>query len=159
MLKLGCVVLSLWLIVNLAASCVVLADTLTGHGHTPALYALLSPDEVGQLDPETLSTLDSIAAFANGMNLSFSLLALAVVWLGLRRRARWAFWALLAGLLGALLAGVAGDFLVGWVAPQVNLITAVWLAAGFVCAGLGLFRHPGSSGPARESAGGRRISG
>ncbi|MCG8461415.1 MAG: hypothetical protein MI919_34465 [Holophagales bacterium] len=120
---------------------------------------MLSPDEVGELDAELLATVDSIAAFANGMNLGFSLLGIAIVWLGLHRRARWAFWVLLAGLAAALLAGVAGDFLVGRVAPQVNRISAVSLAAGFVCAGLGLLRHPEGRGPARESAEGGRISG
>ncbi|MCG8456102.1 MAG: hypothetical protein MI919_07460 [Holophagales bacterium] len=118
-----------------------------------------SPDEVAQLDAETLATLDSIAAFADGMSPSFTLLALAIVWPGLHRRARWAFWALLASLIGALLAGVAGDFLVGWAAPQVSRLAAVRLAASFGCAGLGLFRHPANRGPDREPGGGLRISG
>lgn len=140
MLRLGCLLLTAWTALNLAASAMILIDTLWLGGHTPALHAVLSPEAVAALEPQVLLTVDSIAVFANGMNAAFSIIALVVVWRGLHRaRAKWAYWGLLAGFTAAVIAGVAADSVVGWAAPQVNVISAGILAAGFAFAGYGLF--------------------
>ena len=151
MLRLGCAILTLWLSLNLIPSTVIVFNTMTLRGHTPALYSILSREDVGRLDAETLATLDSIAVFANGTNIGFCTLALFVTWLGLARRKAWAFWGLLAGLCGALFAGFAADYMVGTVAPHINVISALILAFGFAFAGWELFfNRPAKTGEAAE---------
>lgn len=140
MLRAGCWVLTAWAVLNLIPSFVIVLNTLFRGGHTPALYSVLSEQEVEALSTETMATLDSIAVFANGTNIAFCLVVLGTVWLGLSRRQVWAFWALLAGFTAALAAGVAADFVVGTVLPEVNVISGAILALGFACAGFGLFR-------------------
>ena len=141
MLRIGCVILTAWSVLNLVPSVVIVVNTLFRGGHTPALYSILTAGEVSALSPETLATLDSIAVFANGINIAFCLVALAVIWLGLYRRQVWSFWGLLAGFTAALSAGVAADYAVGTVAPWINVISGAILGGGFMLTGLGLFRN------------------
>ena len=140
MLVSGCALLSVWSVLNLVPSGYIVLDTLFWGGHTPAVYAVLSEAEGEGLGAGTLATLDSIAVFANGCNIAFCLVALAVVWRGLYRRQGWAFGALVAGYAAALAAGVAADHTVGTVAPWVNAVSAAILALGLGLAGLGLRR-------------------
>ena len=138
MLKIGCAILSIWTVLNLIPSGMIIVDTIFSGGHTPGLYLLLTEDEVSSLEPDVVATMDSIAVFANGLNIAFCLLALFTIWHGLRRRQRWAFWGLLAGFTFAVLAGVGADYEVGWAAPMVNVISAAILMVGFTCAAMGL---------------------
>ena len=145
MLKLGSGILSIWLILNFIPSSVIVVDTLFRGGHTPALYAVLTEEEVSSLSAEVLTTIDSIAVFANGTNIAFSILALPAVWMGLNRRQAWAFWVLLAGFAAALIGGTAADYVVGWKFPWVNVLSGGILACGFGCAAVGLFRNERAS--------------
>lgn len=140
MLKSGCIVLSLWVVVNLFASIYVVADTLLLGGHTPAITAILSVDDVSRLSSETLATIDSIAIFANGINIAFSVVSLFVIWMALIRKVRWAFWGLLGSFSVALMTGVLADYQVGSAAPEVNVISGVILLAGFMAVAPALLR-------------------
>jgi len=140
MLRIGCLVLSAWCGLNLLASGYILVDTLLLGGHTPALYLLLSAEEARALGPDALATVDSIAVFANGLNVGLCLIALGVIWFGVYRRVVWCFWTLLAGLAAALGAGIAADAAVGTIRPDVNVISGLILAVGFGFAGAGLRR-------------------
>ena len=146
MLRIGCVILTVWSAMNLIASVVIFVNTLFLGGHTPALYSVLTADEVGSLSSGTLATLDSIAVFANGTNIAFCLVTLPAIWLGLFRRQVWSFWGLLVGFAAALLAGVAADYAVGTVAPEINIVSGMILCAGFAFAAFGLFRNQESAG-------------
>ncbi len=150
MLKIGCVILSLWTILNLVPSLLILINTIFRGGHTPALYAVLNEEQVNGLSAEVLATLDSIAVFANGTNIAFCLVSLFAIWMGLNRRQNWSFWGLLAGFTAALLAGLAADYMVGTVAPQVNAISAGILVLGFVFVVVGLLQGRTPVATARE---------
>ena len=139
MLKIGCAILSIWTVLNLIPSGVILIDTIWGDGHTPGIYLLLTEEEVAGLEPDVVATMDSMAVFANDLNIAFCLVSLVTIWFGLIRRQKWAFWGLLAGFTFAVLAGVGADYEVGLAAPMVNVISAGILAAGLVCAAIGLF--------------------
>lgn len=140
MLLTGCIVLTVWAVLNLIPSITILVNTLFYGGHTPALYLILTKEEVGALAPHVLATLDSIAVFANGLNIAFCLVSLFTVWRGLYRRRVWAFWGLLAGFTAAVLAGVGADYEVHTAAPMVNVISGSLLGLGFAISAVGLFR-------------------
>ena len=76
-----------------------------------------------------------------GLNVAFCLLFTMAVWKGLVRQSAWAFWALSASALVALLAGVGADYVVGTRFPEVNLVSGLLLAAGFSCCAPTLFRR------------------
>ena len=139
MLKIGCAILSIWTVLNLIPSAFILVDTVFLDGHSPGFYLLLTEEEVGSLEPDVVATMDSIAVFANGLNIAFCLVSLFTIWCGLIRGQKWAFWGLLAGFTFAVLAGVGADYEVGLAAPMVNVISAGILATGFVCVAIGLF--------------------
>jgi hypothetical protein len=46
MLRIGCVVLSTWVILNLVPSMVIVINTMFLGGHTPAVYSVLTEEEV-----------------------------------------------------------------------------------------------------------------
>ncbi len=140
MLKIGCIILTTWAILNLIPSSIIVIHTIFRGGHTPALYSILDEQEVGALSTETLASVDSIAVFANGTNIALCLLSLFVIWMGLYRRQTWAFWGLLVSFTFALLAGVGGDYEVGYQAPIVNVISGGILALGFAISAAGIFR-------------------
>lgn len=142
MLRAGCIVLSIWLILNVIPSCTILATTLSGNGHTPAINVLLDDADVANLSAETLATIDSIAVFANGLNIAFCTLAVSAVWMGLHRRIEWVFWALTAGFTCAILAGAGADFVVGTLFPHINLISLGIVTVGLGLAATALFRKP-----------------
>ena len=97
----------------------ILVSTLTGNGHTPAIRALLDESDIANLQAETVAMIDSIAVFANGLNLAFCSLAILIIWIGLHRHNRWAFWALLTGFTFAILAGIGADY-IGWYIVSAN---------------------------------------
>ena len=142
MLRIGCIVLTAWTVLNLIPSAAIVVNTIFRDGHTPALYLLLTEEEVGDLEPDVLATLDSIAVFANGLNLAFCLVSLFTIWKGLYCRRVWAFWGLLAGFSLALLAGVGADYEVHTAAPMVNVISGGILGLGFAISAFGLFLPP-----------------
>lgn len=143
-LKVGCAVLTVWTVLNLIPSAGIIVFTLFYDGHTPALYSLLNDKEADALPADVLSTLDSIAIFANGMNSAFCLLALFVIWKGLYRGSFWAFHGLLAGFLLALLAGIGADYEVHYAAPMVNVISGAILGLGLGLSAFGLFSDGGA---------------
>jgi len=138
MLKSGCIILTIWSLLNLAASGAILSETLLGRGHTPAVYSLLNEDEVSELSPKTLATIDSIAVYANGLNIAFCLVSTVVVWAGLYRRRIWCLWGLVGGYAAALAAGVGGDYMVGTLMWEVTGISGCILAVGLGLAAVGL---------------------
>ena len=141
MLRIGCILLTAWTVLNLIPSAAIVISTLFGDGHTPALYLLLTRVEVERLSPDVLATMDSMAVFANGTNIAFCSVSLWVIWVGLYRRRAWAFWGLSTGFTVALLAGVGADYEVGTAAPMVNVISGSILALGLTISAVDLFRH------------------
>ncbi|MEM7478181.1 MAG: hypothetical protein AAF483_24605, partial [Planctomycetota bacterium] len=145
MLKLGCWVLTVWAALNCMASVKIILETLLLNGHTPALFLLLSSADVKSLSPETLATIDSIAIFANGLNVAFCILALGLVWTGLANKQSAAFALLLAGFTAAWAAGFLADLAVGLAAPWVNIVSFLILGFGLAAAAIGFAQRTSSS--------------
>lgn len=139
MLKTGTTILSIWAGLNLLPSFGILILILFQGKNAPALSVLLSEEEISGLSSDLLATVNSIAAFANGLNVAFCLLFLFAIWRGLNRKIEWVFWALLLSTVFALLAGIAGDYIVGTKFPEVNVISGLILAVGFICSAIGIF--------------------
>lgn len=145
MLRLGSAIISLWLVLNLVPSLLILANTIFLDGNSPALYQLLDDQQVKALSPEIRTSINSVAVYANGLNVALCLLALFVVWLGLSQRLPWAFWGLLLAFSFAWFAGAAGDYLLGTLHPEVSILSGLILACGFTFSAFGLLRNPGKS--------------
>ncbi|WP_422104037.1 hypothetical protein [Winogradskyella sp.] len=107
--------------------------------HPPGLYAILREEEIKMMSQEMLATVDSIGLFANLSVAALNLLILIAIWKGLNKGKVWVFWALLASCIVAILAGVAADYALYFAFPEVNMISALICAIGFVFAGIGLF--------------------
>jgi hypothetical protein len=144
-LKLGSLLLSLWSVLNLLPSAWILVLILLREQNAPALSVLLTEAQIRGLGHEYLATANSMAVFANGLNVAFCLLFTIGIWKGLAGRVRWVFWALLASAFVALLAGVGGDYVVGTRFPQVNVVSGLLLGAGFACCARGIFWPVGRS--------------
>ena len=138
MLTIGCWILTIWSAANLAISAKIIVDTLLRDGHTPALFLILTEADVAALSSETIATLDSIAVFANGLNVGFCILALCLIWRGLFRKKAWCLAGLTLGFFAAWFAGAAADFVVGNVAIWVSVVSLTILAAGLASSGIGL---------------------
>ena len=141
MLKLGCILLTLWSLLNLLASLfVVFIPVVFLHKNVPALKDSIESDEIHSLSAQTVDNINSIAVFANGVNIAFSLLMLFTIWFGLYRKAEWVFWALIPSLLMVLVAASAADYVAGLLHPEINLITGVVIFAGLFCCAIGIFK-------------------
>jgi hypothetical protein len=142
MLKAGCIVLSCWALLNLVLALSVVVSTVLFNGDSPAIYQILEDSEVEALSAKERTSINSMAAYANGLNSAFSLTVLFVIWFALRQRLVWAFWCLLFGFGTALTAGIAGDSVLGIVHTEVNIISTLILILGFVLTAIGLFYRP-----------------
>ena len=143
MLRLGCIVLSIWALLNLLPSLLILASTAILNGDSPAIFQILNDQEVAALTAKERTSINSVAAYANGLNVAFCVMALFVIWFGLNRRSHWSFWCLVFGFVFALLAGILGDFILGTVHPEINAISSVIVLVGCVLAAIDLFRRNG----------------
>ena len=138
-LKIGAIILSVWSSLNFFPSLYVAVSILFLGKHPPGLYAILSEEDIKSLSPEMLATVDSIGLFANLSVAALNLLILIVIWKGLNKRIRWTFWTLLAACIIAILAGVMADYAVNFAFPEVNMISTIIVAIGFIFSGMGLF--------------------
>lgn len=139
-LKIGSIVLSIWSSLNFFPSLYVVVSILFLDKHPPGLYAILNAGDIQSMSPEMLATVDSIGLFANLSVAALNALILIAIWKGLTNRIVWVYWALLTASIFALLAGVAADHAVNFAFPEVNMISALILAIGFIFSGIGLFK-------------------
>lgn len=140
MLKLGCLLLGLWSVLNLAPSAWILYSVLGRGENAPGLTAVLTGSQIQAIEAEALAAANSIGVPANGLNVAFCLLFVVLIWKGLLRKARWVFWTMAASSLIAVLGGVGADYMVGTRNPEINLISALLLAVGFAFCASAIFR-------------------
>jgi hypothetical protein len=97
-LRIGAILLSIWGGLNLLlATASIIA--ICGFGqNSPGLMMMMDESEVRQLDPKWLGLINGLAVFCNTWDAAFCLLVLVVIWTGLVKEARWAFWGLLVSL-------------------------------------------------------------
>lgn len=149
MLKIGCLILSVWSVLNLGASLfVVILPVVFAGKNALALMDSVSGAEIAALSPQLLANANGIAVFANGLNIAFCALLLFAVWGGVYSRVKWAWLGVTVALAAILLAGVAADYVVGFLHPEVNLISGAIIAVGLGLSGWDISR-PGNAGRQR----------
>jgi len=141
MIKVGSIILTIWSGLNFLVGVGVLIYIVVLNNNAPALQMMMSESELRNLDPRVLSTTNSIAIFLNASIASFCLLSLYVIWGGLMKFRKWAFYALLASMSLMQVGGYLSDFLLGngnIMAMNVGLFI---LTLGFVSSGYAIFRR------------------
>jgi len=123
-LKAGAVLLSIWSVLNLLVGAYV--TILTLRGRTPILWMV--GDEPGS--PRLHAVINAQAAFCNPLIVALCLLVLVIVWTSLVKRARWAFWALVASLAPLQLFGFLSDRFLGNHNLPANLFSSLLLLVG-----------------------------
>jgi len=139
MLRVGCIVLSIWAGLNLLPSVFILVSTGLLDRDAPAVAQILDAEEIEALSEHERVSINSVAVYANGLNAAFCATALWVIWCGLNQRVLWAFWCLVTGFVLAFGAGTLADAVVGMQHPQINLVSAVILFCGCGLSAVDLF--------------------
>ncbi len=137
MLKIGCIVLSVWGGVHLVGSAWSLIAVLLSE-HAWIMKARLSADEIAKIDAKV----HPISRYSEIMQTScaaaFSALVLVLIWKGLRDGHSWAFWALLFAGIFYQAMWLAADPLVGNRIIFFNIGSSIVLLAGLILVGYGL---------------------
>ncbi len=146
MLRLGCIVLTAWAVLNLIPAAYIVIATTFWDVDSPAIGQILSADEVRALADKERISINSVAVYANCLNVGLSVAMCMVIWFGLAHGLRWAYWTVCLGLGLAVIAGALGDDVLGTVHPEITLISALIFLAGVALAWCGLPR------PSRSNA-------
>lgn len=94
MLRTGTILLSLWTGFNLALALCILFLMLALGKNAPCLAILFDDTQATGMDLRALATINGLAVVFNACAAAVCGLSLSVIWVALRRRARWAFWSL-----------------------------------------------------------------
>ena len=125
MLKIGAVVLTIGAVFNFLLATGILAAIIFLGKNPPILYVSLEQAEIARLDKQVLTAFKSLAVYFNSAVISFCLLSIFVIWMGLVQGQRWAFWALLITMgIGQILGFIADSF-IGNKTLGVNIIFTV----------------------------------
>lgn len=94
MLRTGMIVLSIWSGLNLlmAAAC---NGAMVLNQNSPGFRLLFGDATIQEMEPSIVAAVNSMAMLCNALVAAYCLLALFVIWIGLAKRATWAFWGLL----------------------------------------------------------------
>ena len=140
MLRVGSIILSIYCAVNIIpALFIIVSITFLGKNH-PLLEMRISQDEITTLSPEVLALINSMAIFANGGVIALCLLSLIAIWVGLKRRIKWVFWALLTAMSFYVLAGLVADIVSQSHYYTARIASVLIPALGFALVAIGLFK-------------------
>jgi len=141
MLKLGCSIISLWAILNIFASfIVVLMPILVSGESAPALLESLSKITISSIDSQVLSNANSIAVFANTLNIAISISVLFIVWFGLYKGQKWSLVALVIILSLMLCSGFFADYVSKHDHTFINLASGVIMFAGLFFSAIAIYK-------------------
>ncbi len=128
MLKIGAVVLTIDAVFNLLLAAGILVAIIFWGENPPILYVSLKQAEIARLDKQVLTTFKSLAVYFNSAVVTFCLLSVFMIWMGLAHGQSWAFWALLITMGIGQILGFVAESLIGNKTLGVNIIlTAVYL--------------------------------
>jgi hypothetical protein len=139
MLRVGCIILTVWGGVQFLGSILSLGYALLAK-YPPLLKVVMSEEEIAAAD----TRIYSVARFADIMLTScataFSALAIVIVWSGLHQARHWAFWALLlSGLFYQVMYLIADTHMANRVIIF-NLASLVVFVVGIALAGYAVLR-------------------
>jgi hypothetical protein len=141
MLRAGAILLSLWTGFNLALALGILFMMLALGKNAPCLILLFGKMQAAGMEPRALATINGLAVVFNGCAAAICGLSLSIIWVALRRRARWAFWSLAICLGFLQAAGFASDSFFHYKDLAANVGSSVLLLSGLGCAAVGIFRE------------------
>lgn len=138
MLKIGAIILTAGVVFNfLLAAGILIAIIFLGK-NPPILYVSLEKAEIAGLGEQVLRTFKSLAIYFNSAVMLFCLLSIFVIWMGLSRGQKWAFWALLISMGTGQMSGFIADSFIGNKTFVINIVfTIIYLSGiGLSCYGL-----------------------
>jgi hypothetical protein len=137
-LKIGAVVLSIDAALNLLLAAGIIVAIIFFGKNPPILHVSLGEIEIARLDKQVLTTFKSLAVYFNSAVVTFCLLSIFVIWMGLAQGQRWALWALLITLGIGQISGFVADSLIGNKTLMVNIILTVVYLLGISLSWYGL---------------------
>ncbi|MBI4659474.1 MAG: hypothetical protein HY735_11595 [Verrucomicrobia bacterium] len=142
MLKVGCVLLTVWGAFNFLLAGLILMLLTLFQKHAPMLFIVFEESEIARLDSKVLAATKSLAILFNGCAAGLAALSLFVTWGALIHGHRWALWALLlsAGLAQAM--GFVADAVIGWKTLIPNSVLTLLFLVGIVLAGWSFLKSP-----------------
>ena len=141
MFRTGMVCLTIWTGFNLVLALgIVIAMSFFGQ-HAPGMFILLERSELAQIDPRAIATINGLAVLTNASITSLCLLSLAVIWIGLAKRRRWAFWAVAISLMFVQVFGFVSDTYFGNVNLLANLASTSILILGLCLTGYSFLKR------------------
>jgi hypothetical protein len=138
MLRLGCIILSIWGGVYLIASAMSLVTSIMGT-YAPMMKIVLTDSEIAAVDSKTLGVTRSLGIMHNSGATVFAVLVLLITWFSLSNGQQWSFWTLLSAGAFAHAMWILADSSIGHRTMVVNVILSVVFLAGIAVSGLGLF--------------------
>ena len=139
MLRAGCIILTIWALLNLILALYIVFSTTLWDIDSPAVGQILSQAEISSLTAKERTSINSVAVYANGLNIALSLTVTLTIWFGVYRGMKWAFISTCMGLGFAVIGGALGDYVLGTVHPEISLLSAAILIVGGVLAGVGIY--------------------
>jgi hypothetical protein len=139
MLRAGAIVLSVWTGFNLVLALGILFMLLVLGKNAPALLILYGDLQAQGMDPRALATINALAVMFNASAASICALSLAMIWLAVVRKTRWAFWALAGCLAFLQAAGFASDMFLGNRDLLANTVSSLLLLCGIFLVGAAIF--------------------
>ena len=140
MLKRGCSALSWWSYINFFLSSLILIIVVSGLGNSPLLSMVFIPSEVAELSPKTIGALNTLTILYNSYAAVMSVMVWFVTRNALRKKARWAFWALLITIGFAEIFAFIASAPFNHTRWQVNVVLSLLYITGMFLTGLSLRR-------------------
>lgn len=131
MLKIGRILLYLWVGFNLLLALSIVSSMLFLGTNAPALYILFDSTSINTISPNALSTINGLAILMNSTIAALCGLSLVVIWKGLLK-IKWMFVSLWLCLGFVQLMGFASDTYFGNKNLLANVVSTVILEAGFL---------------------------
>jgi hypothetical protein len=124
-LKIGAIVLTIDAVFNFLLAAGILIAIIFFGKNPPILYVSLGEIDIARLDKPVLTAFKSLAVYFNSAVVTFCILSIFVIWMGLAQEQRWAFWALLITMGTGRILGFVADSLIGNKTLGVNIILTV----------------------------------
>lgn len=139
MLRIGCIILSVWGGLHFIASALSLIASILGK-YAPMMKIVFSDNEIEAFDTKILSVTKALAIMHNSGATIFGAFVLSVTWFVLNNAQKWSFWTLLlAGVLIHLMWFLSDSF-IGNKTFMVNVIFSILFLVGISISGYGLFK-------------------
>lgn len=138
MLKAGAIILTVAAVFNLLLAAGILIAIIFFGKNPPILYVSLARDDISALSEQVLRTFKSLSIYFNSAVIASCVGGLFVIWMGLARGQKWAFWAVLITVVIGQASGFVADSFIGVRTLGVNIVfTGLYLLGiGLSCFGL-----------------------